>query len=283
MKCFYFAAAAIYLCTASVSAFSSIGCSTFSDSPCNDECSNCEACNDAMTACKGIANFGNGSPFGGRRLFLGPIDYDMCSFTCTGGECSATNCGFTTQGAPSEAECKSAAANQGCDAADVTYIPANGANSYSGSTSPGPGSSSLPNAMNTGINTAHDVAQGVVVGLIILYVCLGLCGLAICIIVIRCIMANNHPPPVQVPAQQQMYVVTKGAPMAAAAPVAVQQPAMSRDQWAAKRSESSVVATGGEWQQMQDGSGNTYFYNPQTGVTQWEHPRHQISKQVSLE
>ena len=55
--------------------------------------------------------------------------------------------------------------------------------------------------------------------------------------------------------------------------VAHHHPQLSRAQWAEKRAASTVVAAGGAWHQMQDGAGRTYYWNADTGVTQWEPPR----------
>lgn len=54
------------------------------------------------------------------------------------------------------------------------------------------------------MKVAGDVGKGLVIGMIILWVTLGLCGMAICIIVIKCIIMANKPQPVPV---QQTYVV----------------------------------------------------------------------------
>lgn len=70
--------------------------------------------------------------------------------------------------------------------------------------------------------------------------------------------------------------------MSTAAPVAVQQPNLTRSQWNAKRSSSKVVSASGKWQTMKDTAGRQYYFCPATGVTQWQRPRELAASESSV-
>ena len=60
------------------------------------------------------------------------------------------------------------------------------------------------------------------------------------------------------------------------------RPPASFSQWNAKRAQSTVTGTDGQWQTLADAQGRVYYYNASTGVTQWERP-HELSHAGSLE
>ena len=104
--------------------------------------------------------------------------------------------------------------------------------------------------------------QGVSIGLIILWVHLGLLGLAICIILVRCcINANKEAPS---PAKQTGIKMHRN-------PLAVLR-GNENGKMVVKQASTTTGESRGGWRELQDDLGRTYYYNARLNMTSWENP-----------
>ena len=105
------------------------------------------------------------------------------------------------------------------------------------------------------------------IGFIILWVCLGVCGLAICILVIRCcINADANKPQHGAAQQQQVQVVHPGGHVEVGS-IEMQQNPMGTGH--GRQQQPTTANQSLEWRPLQDEYGRTYYYNPKTGATAW--------------
>ena len=223
-----------------------------STEPCNAVAcgSNCGACETAKSDCEDS---------GGTAKFPGPFSGgDMCSFKCTGGFCGPGDpmdtC-FDAMFPPSETQCMNYASHMGCsgryeaildpsDPSGRTTIEA--AYSYSPPAPSPQNQSPTPVCDDDCKDKAKTAVTGLAIGIIIVIVIASLCGLAICVIIIKCIMAASAPP---APVQQPTYVMKTGVqmqgmqqnPMVAEAVVVQQVPGNPRKFESAQTSSVSQI------------------------------------------